>query len=177
MFKPHVTVACVVHARVNSWLLKRPSTAKRCGTSLPDTLKPMKRCCRPPNASCGKRPAFAPAAALHPHASVDCARSHAVSALLFAIELSETCATEPQDDDIDRCLWVTADEILNAPNLRSPLVAESIRCWQSGRLPLDVIGAFNWPFTEGANGGGVIEYAALKFNVVSIPCQITARKK
>ena len=25
--------------------------------------------------------------------------------------------------------------------------------------------------------GGVIEYAALKFNVVSIPCQITARKK
>lgn len=74
---------------------------------------------------------------------------------LFAVELSETCATEPQDDDIDRCLWVTADEILNAPNLRSPLVAESIRCWQSaGRLPLDVIGAFNWPFTEGANGGG-----------------------
>lgn len=74
---------------------------------------------------------------------------------LFAVELSETCATEPQDDDIDRCLWVTADEILNAPNLRSPLVAESIRCWQSAdRLPLDVIGAFNWPFTEGANGGG-----------------------
>jgi tRNA-specific 2-thiouridylase len=43
-------------------------------------------------------------------------------------------------------------------------------------LPLDVIGAFNWPFTEGANGGGVIEYAALKFNVVSIPCQISQKK-
>ncbi len=28
---------------------------------------------------------------------------------LFAVELSETCATEPHDDDIDRCLWVTAD--------------------------------------------------------------------
>jgi len=74
---------------------------------------------------------------------------------LFTVELSETCATEPHDDDIDRCLWVTADEILNAPNLRSPLVAESIRCWQSAvRLPLDVIGEFNWPFTEGVNGGG-----------------------
>lgn len=50
---------------------------------------------------------------------------------------------------------MTADEILNAPNLRSPLVAESIRCWQSAaRLPLDVIAEFNWPFTEGVNGGG-----------------------
>jgi hypothetical protein len=63
---------------------------------------------------------------------VDCARQHPFLRFLFAVELSETCATEPQDDDIDRCLWVTADEILNAPNLRSPLVAESIRCWQSG---------------------------------------------
>ncbi len=49
---------------------------------------------------------------------------------------------------------MTAEEILNAPNLRSPLVAESIRCWQStARLPLDVIAEFNWPFTEGVNGG------------------------
>ncbi len=82
-------------------------------------------------------------------------------------------------------LWVTADEILNARNLRSPLVAESIRCWQQGdRFPLELIAPFNWPFMllhEGAHKGlcwgGVIEYAALKFNVVSIPCQITARKK
>jgi len=70
---------------------------------------------------------------------------------LFAIELNETCATWPNDGDIDRCLWVTADEILTASNLRSPLVAESIRCYQSGqRYPLALIGEFNWPFTSDA---------------------------
>lgn len=67
---------------------------------------------------------------------------------LFAIELSDLCATEPHDSDIDRCLWLSAEEILNAPNLRSPLVAESIRCYlQDPRQPLSLIGAFNWPFT------------------------------
>ena len=70
---------------------------------------------------------------------------------LFAIELNEMCATEPHDSDIDRCLWVTAEEILTASNLRSPLVAESIRSYQSGqRLPLATIGEFNWPFTGDA---------------------------
>ena len=69
---------------------------------------------------------------------------------LFAIELSDLCATEPHDSDIDRCLWLSAEEILNAPNLRSPLVAESIRCYlQDPRQPLSLIGAFNWPFTGG----------------------------
>ena len=70
---------------------------------------------------------------------------------LFAIELTDMCPTEPHDSDIDRCLWVSADEILNAPNLRSALVAESIRSYQQdARYPLTLIGAFNWPFTEGA---------------------------
>jgi hypothetical protein len=114
----------------------------------------MKPCCRQRNASCGKRPAFTLSRSTSSVCTSGSRRSHPFLRFLFAVELSETCATEPQDDDIDRCLWVTADEILNAPNLRSPLVAESIRCWQSaGRLPLDVIGAFNWPFTEGVNGG------------------------
>jgi phosphatase NudJ len=60
------------------------------------------------------------------------------------------CATDPHDNDIDCCRWVSAEAILSAPNLRSPLVAESIRCYQSGqRYPLAMIGEFNWPFTEG----------------------------
>lgn len=69
---------------------------------------------------------------------------------LFSIELANMCATEPHDSDIDCCRWVSAEEVLSAPNLRSPLVAESIRCYQSGqRYPLAMIGEFNWPFTEG----------------------------
>lgn len=70
---------------------------------------------------------------------------------LLAIELEQICPTQPHDSDIDCCRWVSAEEILQAPNLRSPLVAESIRCYQSGqRYPLEMIGEFNWPFTKGA---------------------------
>ena len=69
---------------------------------------------------------------------------------LFVIELDSLCATEPHDSDIDRCLWLSADEILQANNLRSALVAESIRSYQQdARYPLSLIGEFNWPFTEG----------------------------
>ena len=69
---------------------------------------------------------------------------------LFAIELEQICPTQPHDSDIDCCRWVSAEEILQASNLRSPLVAESIRCYQSGqRYPLEMIGDFNWPFTKG----------------------------
>ncbi len=70
---------------------------------------------------------------------------------LFAIELNDTCATQPHDSDIDRCLWLSAHEILTAPNLRSQLVAESIRSYQQDpRYPLSLIGAFNWPLLGGA---------------------------
>ena len=48
----------------------------------------------------------------------------------FVIELEQPLPTEPHDSDIDRCLWLSADEILQAPNLRSALVAESIRSYQ-----------------------------------------------
>ena len=69
---------------------------------------------------------------------------------LFAIELEQICSTQPHDSDIDCCRWVSAEEILQASNLRSPLVAESIRCYQSGqRYPLEMIGDFNWPFIKG----------------------------
>ncbi|MFZ1874254.1 MAG: NUDIX hydrolase, partial [Chania sp.] len=41
----------------------------------------------------------------------------------------------------------TAEEIFSASNLRSPLVAESIRCYQQPeRYPLSLVASFNWPF-------------------------------
>lgn len=47
MFKPHVTVACVVHAEgkflvVEETINKRRLMVKRYGTNLPGTWKPMK---------------------------------------------------------------------------------------------------------------------------------------
>ncbi|MGK4331226.1 NUDIX hydrolase [Lonsdalea quercina] len=65
----------------------------------------------------------------------------------FTIDLPQQVATAPQDSDIDCCHWLTAEDILHSDRLRSPLVAESIRCYQSGtRYPLSVLGAFNWPY-------------------------------
>ena len=42
---------------------------------------------------------------------------------LFAIELSDLCATEPHDSDIDRCLWLSAEEFLT----RQPALAAGCR--------------------------------------------------
>ncbi|WHS97347.1 MAG: Phosphatase NudJ [Pantoea stewartii] len=71
---------------------------------------------------------------------------------LFGVDLDDIQPTAPQDSDIDCCWWVAPEQILSASNLRSPLVAESVRRWQQGvRYPLDLISPFNWPFHEGAH--------------------------
>ncbi len=152
MFKPHVTVACVVHAQGkflvveetirDNVLWNQPAGHLEADETLVQAAK----------------------RELWEETGIDAAPQHFIRMhqwiapdntpflrFLFAIELNEMCATEPHDSDIDRCLWVTAEEILTASNLRSPLVAESIRCYQSGqRLPLATIAEFNWPFTGDA---------------------------
>ncbi|EFV41615.1 MULTISPECIES: NUDIX hydrolase [Hafnia] len=63
----------------------------------------------------------------------------------FAIDLPEQPETQPQDDDIDRCLWLTADEIIHSDRLRSPLVRESILRYQRPeRYPLEILATFGW---------------------------------
>ncbi|MBE5252966.1 NUDIX domain-containing protein [Mixta mediterraneensis] len=70
---------------------------------------------------------------------------------LFGLDLAKKLPTAPQDSDIDCCWWLPPAQILSAPVLRSPLVAESVRLWQQGaRYPLHLISPFNWPFHEGA---------------------------
>ncbi|MBP2170995.1 phosphatase NudJ [Erwinia toletana] len=71
--------------------------------------------------------------------------------VLFALDLPSCLPTTPQDSDIDRCWWLPPQQILQASNLRSPLVAESVRIWQRAeRYPLALLQAFQWPFCEGA---------------------------
>ncbi|MFV4847284.1 NUDIX hydrolase [Edwardsiella tarda] len=61
----------------------------------------------------------------------------------FAIDLAHCQATEPHDSDIDRCLWLPAEQILASSQLRSPLVAESLRSYQRGeRYPLALLCAY-----------------------------------
>ena len=42
MFKPHVTVACVVHAEGKFLVVEETINVKRYGTNLPGIWKPMK---------------------------------------------------------------------------------------------------------------------------------------
>ena len=74
---------------------------------------------------------------------------------LFALDLADICDTQPQDSDIDCCHWLSAGTILTSAQLRSPLVAESLRVYQQGtRYPLSLLAAFNWPFSEDAPACG-----------------------
>lgn len=152
MFKPHVTVACVVHAQGKFLVVEETINDKALWNQPAGHLEANETLVQ------------AAARELWEETGIDAVPQHFIRMhqwiapdntpflrFLFAIELNETCATWPNDGDIDRCLWVSADEILSASNLRSPLVAESIRCYQSGqRYPLELIGEFNWPFTSDA---------------------------
>ena len=152
MFKPHVTVACVVHAQGKFLVVEETIRDKVLWNQPAGHLEADETLVQ-----AAKRE-------LWEETGIDAAPQHFIRMhqwiapdntpflrFLFAIELNEMCATEPHDSDIDRCLWVTAEEILTAANLRSPLVAESIRSYQSGQhLPLATIGEFNWPFTGDA---------------------------
>ncbi len=152
MFKPHVTVACVVHAQGKFLVVEETINDKALWNQPAGHLEANETLVQ------------AAARELWEETGIDAVPQHFIRMhqwiapdntpflrFLFAIELNETCTTWPNDGDIDRCLWVSADEILTASNLRSPLVAESIRCYQSGeRYPLALIGEFNWPFTSDA---------------------------
>ncbi|MBJ8367356.1 NUDIX hydrolase [Citrobacter cronae] len=151
MFKPHVTVASIVHAEDKFLVVEETINGKALWNQPAGHLEADETLVQ------------AAARELWEETGINAQPQHFIRMhqwiapdktpflrFLFSIELANMCATEPHDSDIDCCRWVSAEEILSAPNLRSPLVAESILCYQSGqRYPLATIGEFNWPFTEG----------------------------
>ncbi|KFC09483.1 Nudix family NDP/NTP phosphohydrolase [Trabulsiella guamensis ATCC 49490] len=151
MFKPHVTVACVVHARGKFLVVEETINAKALWNQPAGHLEADETLVQAAERELWEETGIraTPQHFIRMHQWLAPDKTPFLR-FLFAIDLNDTCATEPHDSDIDRCLWLTAEEILNAKNLRSALVAESIRCWQSGeRHPLSLVGEFNWPFTEG----------------------------
>ncbi|WP_318364898.1 NUDIX hydrolase [Enterobacter sp.] len=152
MFKPHVTVACVVHAQGKFLVVEEKVRGKATWNQPAGHLEADETLVQAAKRELYEETGIVadPQHFIRMHQWIAPDRTPFLR-FLFAIELDTLCATEPHDRDIDRCLWVSADEILNADNLRSPLVAESIRSWQSGqRHPLALIGEFNWPFTGDA---------------------------
>ncbi|NIY49236.1 NUDIX hydrolase [Cedecea colo] len=149
MFKPHVTVACVVQAQGKFLLVEetingktlwnQPAGHLEADETLPEAAS------RELYEETGIRAEPQSFIRMHQWIAPD---KTPFLRFLFAIDLDEQLPTTPHDSDIDRCLWLDAQQIVNATNLRSPLVAESIRCYQQAeRYPLALLGAFNWPFT------------------------------
>lgn len=150
MFKPHVTVACVVQARdqfliVEETIHGQPRWNQPAGHLEADETV-LQAASRELWEETGLR--AQPQALLRMHQWIAPDKTPFLR-FLFAIDLADCQTAIPQDDDIDRCLWLPAQEILSSALLRSPLVAESIRCYQAGtRYPLDVINAFAWPAAQ-----------------------------
>ncbi|KEY58400.1 NUDIX hydrolase [Serratia sp. DD3] len=148
MFKPHVTVACVVHAAGKFLIVEETINNKALWNQPAGHLEADETLVQAAERELWEE------TGIHatPHTFL---RMHQWLApdgtpflrFCFVIELDSPCETTPHDDDIDRCLWLTAEQIFSADNLRSPLVSESIRCYQQAeRYPLSLIASFNWPF-------------------------------
>ena len=147
MFKPHVTVACIVQAEgqllvVEERINGRPTWNQPAGhLEADETLLAAAR------------------RELYEETGLDLPMEYFLGVqqwiapdntpfvrFLFGLDMPHKAATAPQDSDIDRCWWQSPEAIIAADNLRSPLVAESVRLWRQGeRYPLSLVSAFQWP--------------------------------
>lgn len=148
MFKPHVTVACVVQAENHFLVVEELINDKLLWNQPAGHLEANETLIQAASRELWEETGIQaePQSFLQLHQWIAPDQTPFLR-FCFALDLPYKMATQPHDSDIERCRWLTAEEILNARQLRSPLVAESIRCYQQPeRYPLTLLGAFNWPF-------------------------------
>ncbi|WP_113625871.1 NUDIX hydrolase [Pectobacterium peruviense] len=148
MFKPHVTVACVVQAENHFLVVEELINDKLLWNQPAGHLEADETLIQAASRELWEETGIqaAPHSFLRLHQWIAPDNTPFLR-FCFALDLPQRVDTQPHDSDIECCRWVTAEEILHSRQLRSPLVAESIRCYQQPeRYPLTVLGAFNWPF-------------------------------
>ncbi|MTD39859.1 NUDIX domain-containing protein [Erwinia sp. CPCC 100877] len=144
MFKPHITVACMVQSRGRFLIVEETINGKALWNQPAGHLEANETLIQAASRELWEETGIhaEPQSLLRIHQWV-APDDTPFLRFLFAIDLPEPLATEPHDSDIDRCHWLSPGEILNAGNLRSPLVAESVRCYQQDqRYPLSLLTAF-----------------------------------
>ncbi|CAQ83830.1 conserved hypothetical protein [Photorhabdus asymbiotica] len=141
LFSPHVTVACVVHAQNKFLVVEETINGKALWNQPAGHLEADETLLQAAERELWEEAGIRakPQALLKIHQWV-APDNTAFIRFLFLVEMEQQIATNPQDSDIDCCHWVTAEQILNSTCLRSPLVAESIRCYlQNKKHPLTIL--------------------------------------
>ncbi|NRN29106.1 NUDIX hydrolase [Photorhabdus heterorhabditis] len=141
MFSPHVTVACIVHAQNKFLVVEETINGKALWNQPAGHLEANETLLQAAERELWEEAGIraTPQALLKIHQWVAPDNTPFIR-FLFLVEMEQQIATNPQDSDIDCCHWVTAEQILNSTCLRSPLVAESIRCYlQNKKHPLTIL--------------------------------------
>jgi len=152
MFKPHVTVACLVQAEGELLVVEETINGRATWNQPAGHLEADETLLEAAERELYEETGIA--ASMHYFIGINqwiAPDSTPFVRFLFSVDLAKKAPTQPQDSDIDCCWWLPPAQILTASNLRSPLVAESVRLWQQGtRYPLHLVSPFQWPFHEGA---------------------------
>lgn len=152
MFKPHVTVACLVQAEGELLVVEETINGRATWNQPAGHLEADETLLEAAERELYEETGIA--ASMHYFIGINqwiAPDSTPFVRFLFGVDLAKKAPTQPQDSDIDCCWWLPPAQILTASNLRSPLVAESVRLWQQGtRYPLHLVSPFQWPFHEGA---------------------------
>ena len=150
MFKPHVTVSCIVHANNKFLVVEETVNGKATWNQPAGHLEANETLIQAAQRELWEETGLTLPVQyflkLHQWVAPD---NTPFLRFLFLIEAPEQLATQPHDDDINGCYWVTAQEIINSQQLRSPLVKESILCYQQNeRYPLSLLDSFGSTFAS-----------------------------
>ncbi|MBP6123248.1 MULTISPECIES: NUDIX domain-containing protein [Providencia] len=148
MFRPNITVATIVHAQekflvVEEWVNGKPTWNQPAG-HLEANEGLLQAAERELFEETGIHATPQKLLKIHQWIAPD---NTPFIRFLFSLELPAPCETSPQDSDITCCHWVSAQDILESNNLRSPLVAQSILCFQENiTYPLDMLSTYGHIF-------------------------------
>ncbi|MEG9531481.1 NUDIX hydrolase [Mannheimia indoligenes] len=152
MFKPNVTMACLVHCKGKFLFVEEIEYGKRTLNQPAGHLEPnetlLEGASRELFEETGIRAEMASLVKIYqwqaPRSKTDYLR------FLFTVELDDWLEPHPQDADITQALWLSVEEFNHYIQQegqceRSPLVVQSLKDYLNGeRYPLSLLNAFEW---------------------------------